>query len=210
MSCKKPVKENLWPLGSVKSWATNTHKAKMAKIQASTEVAWTAWKYSTTVGQHTHSQWRMNNTHNKGCILPHCCDQVSYMCYRSSTNSICMLLNYDPCLQLKIWILPSDQVIMWTYVDKGNSHSIYHPHSLVGWCSARKSQKISTWTTGQLILFQWPTKPDDSDEESVYVKINATRRQLFTSYKVMQTEPCLKCGHLTIYLMTQLCSCVCV
>lgn len=43
-NCRMPVKVNLWPLGSVKSWATNTNKARMAKTQARTEVAWMAWR----------------------------------------------------------------------------------------------------------------------------------------------------------------------
>lgn len=41
-----PVKVNLWPLGKVNNWATNTNKARMAKTQASTDVAWIVWRYS--------------------------------------------------------------------------------------------------------------------------------------------------------------------
>ena len=46
ISCNMPVKVNLWPLGSVNSWATNTNKARMEKTHASTEVAWIVWMYS--------------------------------------------------------------------------------------------------------------------------------------------------------------------
>lgn len=44
ISCRMPVKVNLWPFGRVKSWATNTNKARMAKMQESTAVAWIAWR----------------------------------------------------------------------------------------------------------------------------------------------------------------------
>lgn len=56
ISCKMPVKVNLWPLGRVNSWATNTNKARIAKTQASTEVAWTVWRYSATAGRKTDTQ----------------------------------------------------------------------------------------------------------------------------------------------------------
>lgn len=46
ISCKMPVKMNLWPLGRVNSWATNTIRAKMVKTHARTEVASTTWRKS--------------------------------------------------------------------------------------------------------------------------------------------------------------------
>lgn len=41
-----PEKANLFPLERVKSWPTNTKRPRMEKMQASTELACTAWRYS--------------------------------------------------------------------------------------------------------------------------------------------------------------------
>lgn len=57
-----PVKVNLWPLGRVNSWAKNTNKARMAKIQASTEVACTVWRYSTAAGRQNRHTVREGST----------------------------------------------------------------------------------------------------------------------------------------------------
>lgn len=61
ISCNMPVKVNLWPLGSVNSWATNTNKARMEKTHASTEVAWIVWIYSAT------PQWQNRHIQSVTC-----------------------------------------------------------------------------------------------------------------------------------------------
>lgn len=54
-SCRTAVKANLRPLGSVKSWARNTSRARTAKTHARTEPARTACRYS---ANHRERRWR--------------------------------------------------------------------------------------------------------------------------------------------------------
>lgn len=52
---KKPEMMNLCPFSRVKSWATNTKIPRMENIQASTELACTAWRYSVGGARESHT-----------------------------------------------------------------------------------------------------------------------------------------------------------